>query len=126
MVEVLHVRKLPRVRAGCVCRADVLVHHVDVRLVDTHSLLGYLGRIIDGHVVQLGVRLPVLVEDQEQLLRAAERKDGDQAAPTALDDLVDGACEALLALLARLVDRGAVRRLGDEHVRRVHRDLGAE
>jgi len=59
--------------------ADVQVHHVDERLVHAEGFGGEFGRVKHGHGVEFWVRLPVLVEDQEEFLGASEREDGDQA-----------------------------------------------
>ena len=64
-----------------------------------------------------GARLPILVEDEQQLLRTAQCEDGDEAAAAARDDLVDRRGEALLAHVARVVDHRAVGRLDDEDMR---------
>lgn len=40
---------------------DALVHGVRVGLVHTHTLLGQGRGIVDGHLVELRVQLPVLV-----------------------------------------------------------------
>lgn len=50
-------------------------------------------------------------ENEKQLLRAAEREDGDEAAAAAHHDVAHQGREARLALLALLVDVGAVRGL---------------
>lgn len=52
-----------------------------------------------------------LTEDEQQLLRAAEREHGDEAAAAACHDVAHQARESGLALLAFLVDVCAVRRL---------------
>lgn len=41
--------------------ADLVVHSVDVGLVDGHALLGQRRRVVDGNVMELWVVLPVLV-----------------------------------------------------------------
>jgi len=40
---------------------DVGVHGVDVSLVDTHAEFGEIGRIVDGHMVQLRMLSPIVV-----------------------------------------------------------------
>mmetsp|Transcript_5403 Transcript_5403/g.17092 ORF Transcript_5403/g.17092 Transcript_5403/m.17092 type:complete len:263 (+) Transcript_5403:897-1685(+) len=72
---------------------DVLVHHVDVRLVDAQRPGRELGGVEDGHAVQVAAPAPVLVQDQQQLLRAPEREDGDEAPPAALDDALHCRCK---------------------------------
>ena len=47
-----------------------LVHGVDEGLVDSHALLGQAGGAVDGDAGELGVRGPVLVQDQQQPLRS--------------------------------------------------------
>ena len=41
--------------------ADVLVHGVDVCLVDGHAPLGQLGGVVDGDVVKIGILAPILI-----------------------------------------------------------------
>ena len=41
--------------------ADLVVHGVDVRLVDRHALLGERRGVVDRDVVQLGVVAPILI-----------------------------------------------------------------
>ena len=45
-------------------------------------------RTIDWNVVQFGMRLPVLVENEQQLLRAPQRERRDQAATSTANNLV--------------------------------------
>ena len=59
---------------------DLLVHGIDERLVDGHALLGQRRRVVDRDLVELRVRSPVFVEDEEQLLRPAQGEDWDEAA----------------------------------------------
>ena len=48
---------------------DVAVHHLDVRLVDGHRAAGEGAGLVDGHGAQLWEPLPVLLQDQQQLLQ---------------------------------------------------------
>ena len=41
--------------------ADLVIHGVDVRLVDSHALPGQRRGVVDGDVVELRVVLPVLI-----------------------------------------------------------------
>ena len=43
---------------------DFLIHRVDKCLVDGHTLLSEAAGIVDGDVMQLRVRRPVLIQDQ--------------------------------------------------------------
>ena len=78
------------------------------RLVHAKRAGGELGGVVDGARLELRVSLPVLVEDEEELLRPAKREDGNQAPAAAADDGLDGLREALLAGLPGLVLLGAV------------------
>ena len=40
---------------------DLLIHGVDVGLVDGHTLLSQLTGVVDGHIMQLRVLRPVLI-----------------------------------------------------------------
>ena len=93
-----------------------LVHGVDESLVDSHALLDQAGGVVDGDVGELGVRGPVLVQDQQQLLRAPEREHGDETAAAARDDAFYRAREPRLSVLPLLVDVRAVRALHDQDV----------
>jgi hypothetical protein len=48
---------------------DVAVHHLDVRLVDGHRAAGERAGLVDGHGAQLRGPLPVLLQNQQQLLQ---------------------------------------------------------
>ena len=67
---------------------------------------------------------PVLVEQQQQLLGAAQHKHGQQHTPAALDDRVNQCRKAHLLLEARLETLGAVGTLADQHVGPHGRHLG--
>ena len=47
-----------------------------------HAFLGQGGGVVDGDIMQLWMRSPVLVQDQQQLLRTAERKHRNQTSTT--------------------------------------------
>lgn len=59
---------------------------------------------------------PVLVQDEQEFLGAAEGEDGHQHAPAPVEDAGDGLHKGLLALYAGNVGGDAVGRLGDEDV----------
>ena len=61
---------------------DPLVHGVDEGLVDGHALLGQGRRVVYGDLVELGVRGPVLVEDEQELLSTPQGEDWDQTPTT--------------------------------------------
>ena len=61
---------------------DLLVHGVDEGLVDGHALLGQGRRVVYGDLVELGVRGPVLVEDEQELLSTPQGEDWDQTPTT--------------------------------------------
>jgi hypothetical protein len=84
--RVAHVAELEGV-ALLERRAHVVVHHLDVRLVHAKRLGRYAGGLVDRDAAEGGVAGPVVVEDEEQLLRAAERDDGDEALAALPDDL---------------------------------------
>ncbi|EJK60586.1 hypothetical protein THAOC_19027, partial [Thalassiosira oceanica] len=92
------------------------VHHVGVRLVDPERARGHLAGVVDGDGLQVGMFLPVLVEDEEELLRPPQREDGYEAPTPAGHDPLDGPREPRLALGPRGVDLDAVGRLDDQHV----------
>mmetsp|Transcript_7668 Transcript_7668/g.25382 ORF Transcript_7668/g.25382 Transcript_7668/m.25382 type:complete len:227 (-) Transcript_7668:628-1308(-) len=96
----------------------VLVEHVDIRLKDGHAPASESGRLIDWHLLKLRVRLPKVLENEQELLRAPKRHHGQEHAPAALEDGGDAVREALLALLARSVRADAVCALHYDHVRR--------
>ena len=47
-----------------------------------HAFLGQGGGVVDGNIMQLWMRSPVLVQDQQQLLRTTERKHRNQTSTT--------------------------------------------
>ena len=51
----------------------------------------------------------MVVQDEQKLLRAAEREDGDEAAAAARDDLVDLRAEELLRVRVRVRARARAR-----------------
>jgi len=67
---------------------------IDALSVDVHALDGEARDVVDRDVLQLGVLGPVLVEDEEKLLRSAEGEDGQKDAAAALEDRLDETCEA--------------------------------
>ena len=66
--------------------------------------------------MQLWMRLPVLVQDEQQLLRPPQRERGDEAPPAPPHDLVHRGREPVLPVLLLLVDVDAVGGLADEDV----------
>lgn len=83
---------------------DSVVHGVDVRLVDGHALFGQRRGVVDGNVVQLRMLTPVLVQDQQQLLGPAQRKNWNQAAAASVHNVVHQGGEPILAVVPVLVD----------------------
>ena len=57
---------------------DLIIHGVDVSLIDGHALLRQRGGVINRNVLQLRMHRPVLVQDEEQLLSATEGEHGDE------------------------------------------------
>ena len=49
---------------------NVLIHHLNVGLVDGHGAPSQTAGLVDGHAVQQGVRCPALLQDQQQFLQA--------------------------------------------------------
>lgn len=104
--------------------AYLLAEHVDVGLVDVAALVDEGDRVVDLYVVELvRLLLPVLVQDEQQLLCAPRRKDRQQALPPALHDLMHVLLELLLAHPPALVHPDPERALGDEDVHVGLRDL---
>ena len=44
--------------------ADACVHSVDISLINGHTFLGQTRRVINRHIVQIGMMFPVIVQDQ--------------------------------------------------------------
>ena len=59
---------------------------MDVLAIDVHAFDGEARDVVDRDVLQLGVLGPVFVEDEEDLLRSSEGKDGEENATAALQD----------------------------------------
>ncbi len=120
--EVLYVGEVEGV-AQVHLRSDASIHHIGIGLVDPQGPTGHFGRVVDGDGVQVRVVPPVLVEDEEELLRPAEGKDGNETSAAATHDRLDRPGEDGLPLQARLVHLHPVGALHDEHVRLDARDL---
>lgn len=45
--------------------ADLVVHGVDIGLVNSHTLLGQGGGVVDGYIMQLRMVLPILIWKQK-------------------------------------------------------------
>lgn len=69
--------------------ANTGVHHVDVGLIHGHALLGQARGVVDGHGMKFGMCLPVLVENQQELLSAPECECRDETAPASSHNLMD-------------------------------------
>lgn len=67
--------------------AHALVHHLNVRLVHAQRLRGQAGGLVDGDVMQLRVAAPAVLQNEEQLLRAAQRNHRDEAVSAARHDV---------------------------------------
>ena len=55
-----------------------------------HAFLGQGGGVVDGDVMQLWMRSPVLVQDQQQLLRTTESKHRNQTSTTSGNYVMNG------------------------------------
>ncbi len=57
---------------------DVIIHHLDVGLIDAHGAPRQPTSLVDRHMLQLGVPLPVLLQDQQDflLIRPGRRQGG--------------------------------------------------
>ena len=97
-------------------RADASIHHVGVRLIDAKSPTGQLGGVPDGDALQVRVGLPVLVKDQEQLLRPTEGKYWDEAPSTTRYDPLHRSREPRLPFRPRGVNLHSVGGLHHEDV----------
>lgn len=94
--------------------SDLLVGPRDEHFVIIVRLLGQAQREVDR---ELQVHsLPVSLEEDAKLLRAAQRKDGNQNFTAARDALVDLLEEVGFAAPLRVADRGRIGRFGDEQV----------
>lgn len=94
--------------------ADLLVGPGDEQLVVVVGLLGQPRGEVDGHL-QVHA-LPEGLQEDAELLGAAQRKHGDQHLPTTLHGLVDFLQEVSLPAALRVADGRGVRGLRDEQV----------
>ena len=115
--QVAHMLEHERIVSPVETRANVLVHRMDIRLVDRHALARERRRIVDRNRMELRVRFPVLVEKQQQLLRAAQHKHGQQHTSTAPDDTVNQRREAHLFVEPRLQTLCSVGAFTDQDIR---------
>lgn len=97
-------------------RTDASIHHVGVRLIDAKGPAGQLGGVPDGDALQMRVGLPVLVKNQEQLLRPTEGKYWDEAPSTARYDPLHRSREPCLPFRPRGVNLHSVGGLNHEDV----------
>jgi len=95
---------------------DVIVHGADVRLVDDHALPREVGGIVDRELLEVRMAVPVLVEDQKELLGSTEREDGHQHPTAAVQDAGDALHQGGFALDPRDVRGDAVGAFGDKDV----------
>lgn len=93
---------------------DVFAHHFDVRLEDCHCAPCKATGLVNRHVGQLWMPLPVLFQNQQQLLGTAERDDWQQTAPATLDYGGNLRSEALLTVLSRQVAVDTIRCLHND------------
>lgn len=68
---------------------NVVVHGVNVGLIDRDALFGEGRGVVDGDAVEFRMSSPVLVEQEKELLRSAKHKDGQEDTSSALDDVMD-------------------------------------
>mmetsp|Transcript_95855 Transcript_95855/g.293178 ORF Transcript_95855/g.293178 Transcript_95855/m.293178 type:complete len:323 (-) Transcript_95855:72-1040(-) len=122
--HVLDILEGPRILTPVCLLLNLLAAHVGVRLEDPQAFCSHGRIVIYRDVAQVRVALPIIFQDQQNLLRPAEREDRQQALPALPHDLVHGVREAPLALLARLVRHDTIRGLHYEHVHAHVRDLG--
>jgi len=87
---------------------DVVVHGADVCLIDQHAFPSEVAGIVDGVFLVLPVLPPVLVENEQQLLRTAEGKDGHQHPAAAVQHAGDRLHQRLLPLYPWYVRGDAV------------------
>ena len=105
--------ELERVRGRAL---HAVVHALDAALVDVEVLVRRAAAEPQRDLRELRVLRPVLLQDQHELLRPAQREHGDQALPPLVDAAPHGRQKVLLALLPRVVVVDPVRGLDDEHV----------
>lgn len=90
--------------------ADLVVHGVDVCLVNGHALLRQGRSVVNGDLVKLRVLAPVLVENKQKFLCATQCEYWNQTAAASIDDVMHQAGESSLTLFTFLVNVGAVSR----------------
>lgn len=115
-----------RVVAAIESSADMIVHSVNVGLVDRDALFGESRCIVDGYAVQLRVGSPVLVQKQEQLLSSAKHKDRQENTASSLDDVVDLGGESMLLVEAWFVGLCTIGGFADENVGLDGRDFSLD
>ena len=130
VVQAGRVRKVVDVveheRVGLLERGfHVRVEHVYVRLIHRHRPLRERRRLVYGHPFQLRMLDPVVLQDQQHLLRAAQGDDRQEHLTPACQHPVDHVREPALSLLPRRVRRHAVGGLDDDDVRRNRREVRA-
>mmetsp|Transcript_12461 Transcript_12461/g.34990 ORF Transcript_12461/g.34990 Transcript_12461/m.34990 type:complete len:271 (-) Transcript_12461:593-1405(-) len=102
---------------------DVVVHHLDIRLIHTESASGQTRGLVNGNVVNFRVCLPVVVQDKQQLLRSAQRDHWEEHPPAAFDNTSHHLNKPLLALLPSTVACDAVSGFHDYNVWRLYRSV---
>jgi len=69
---------------------DVVIHCGDVRLVHDHAFSRQTTCVVDWYFLVFGMLGPVFVEDEEDLLRAPERKYREEGTPAFIESGGDG------------------------------------
>ena len=112
--HVLDILQDPWVVTSIRLLLHVFAAHVCVGLKDPQALRGHGRVVVDGDPVQVRVSLPVVLKNEQQLLRPTQSEDGKETLSTLPDDLMHGIREAMFPLLSRLVVLDPVGGLHDE------------
>ena len=68
---------------------DLRVHHVHIGLINGEAFFGQGGDEVDGNMVQIRVTLPVLVQNEQELIHAARSEHRNQTSPSSAHYFVD-------------------------------------
>ena len=94
----------------------LVAHHISMRIENTQRSIGKVALVINRHLCEFWVLLPVLIKNQKQFLCSTESKDWHQAFASTRHNVCDVLCKVLFSLFATLMFANAISALDDQYV----------
>jgi hypothetical protein len=104
-------------------RANVIVHSVNICLIDSHAFPSQTRSIVDWDIVKIGVFSPVLVQDKEQFLSSTKSKRWEKNMTIAADDRMYEVGETLFLFFATFQSVNAEGTFHNQNIRSDRRNL---